>query len=69
MLAILLFWTLLFAPVTAFMASQRGYHVMPWYLIGLGLGPIGLFAGLLPKRKHAPELLFAPEWQSYQIGE
>jgi hypothetical protein len=68
MIAFLLLWTLLFAPVTAFMASQRGYDVMPWYLLGLGLGPIGLFAGLLPKRRHAPELLFAPEWQSCQIG-
>ena len=68
MLLILLLWTLVFAPVTAFLAGHRGYDVMPWYLAGLGLGPVGLFAGLLPKRKHAPEMLFSPELQSLQIG-
>jgi len=68
MLLIILLWTLVFAPVTAFMAGQRGYDVMPWYLLGLGLGPVGLFAGLLPKRKHAPEMLFSMELQSLQIG-
>ncbi len=68
LLAIILFWTLLFAPLTAFLAGNRGYHVMPWYLVGLALGPVGLMSGLLPKRKHAPEMLFAPELQSLQIG-
>jgi hypothetical protein len=68
MVAALLFWTLFFAPLTAFMAGQRGYGVMPWYVAGLVLGPLGLFAGFLPRRSHAPELLFAPEWQSYHIG-
>ncbi len=57
-LAILL-WTLVFAPVTAFLAGQRGYDLMSWYCIGLLLGPLGLFGGLLPRRSHEPEALFS----------
>jgi hypothetical protein len=60
----LLLWTLLFAPVTAFWASDRGYDAMNWYCYGLALGPVGLLVGLLPKRAHAPECLFSPEWQT-----
>ena len=60
----LLLWTLLFAPVTAFWASDRGYDAMSWYCYGLLLGPVGLLVGLLPKRAHAPECLFSPEWQT-----
>jgi hypothetical protein len=56
-LAIIL-WTLVFAPVTAFLAGQRGYDLMTWYCIGLLLGPLGLLGGLLPKRAHEPEALF-----------
>ena len=59
-----LLWTLLFAPVTAFWASDRGYDAMNWYCYGLALGPVGLLVGLLPKRAHAPECLFSPEWQT-----
>ena len=55
---ILLFSVLLVAPFTAFLAGQRGYDVVSWYLAGLFLGPLGLFAGLLPKRSHEPEALF-----------
>lgn len=66
--ALLLAWTLLFAPLTAFLAGNRGYDVMPWYLVGLALGPVGLFSGMLPKRNHAPEMLFTAELQSHQIG-
>ena len=56
---LLFFWTLVLAPLTAFMAGQRGYDVMHWYLYGLVLGPMGLLAGLLPKRSHEPDTLFA----------
>jgi hypothetical protein len=59
---------LVFAPFTAFLASQRGYDIMPWYMVGLLVGPLGLLTGLLPKRKHAPEMLFAADLQSQQIG-
>ncbi|MDQ3101355.1 MAG: hypothetical protein M3R08_08205 [Bacteroidota bacterium] len=62
-LAILL-WTLVFAPVSAFLAGQRGYDLMTWYLIGILLGPIGLFGALLPKRDHEPEALFGHELQA-----
>ncbi len=60
----LLLWTLVFAPVTAFLAGQRGYELMSWYMIGLLLGPLGLFVGLLPKRDHEPEALFGHELQA-----
>ncbi len=49
---------LLVAPLTAFLAGQRGYDIMSWYVAGLVLGPFGLLAGLLPKRSHEPEALF-----------
>ncbi len=49
---------LVLAPVTAFLAGQRGYAMMSWYIYGLVLGPLGLFAVLLPKRSHEPEALF-----------
>jgi hypothetical protein len=62
-LAILL-WTLVFAPVTAFLAGQRGYEMMNWYLLGILLGPVGLLVGLLPKRDHEPESLFGHELQT-----
>jgi hypothetical protein len=62
-LAIIL-WTLVFAPVTAFLAGQRGYDLMTWYVFGLLLGPVGLFVSLLPKRDHEPEALFGHELQS-----
>lgn len=68
MLYLILFTILVFAPFTAFLASQRGYAIMPWYMAGLVLGPLGLLTGLLPRRKHAPELLFAADLQSQQIG-
>jgi hypothetical protein len=68
MLLLSLVWCLLFAPITAFMAGQRGYDVMPWYLAGMALGPLGLLARLLPRRKHAPEMLFAPEYRVHDIG-
>ncbi|MBK8497885.1 MAG: hypothetical protein IPL52_03485 [Flavobacteriales bacterium] len=68
LLAIILSCAFIFAPLTAFLAGNRGYDVMPWYLAGLALGPVGLLAGLLPRRKHAPEMLFTPELQSLQIG-
>ena len=64
----LLLWTLLFAPVTAFWASTRGHDAMSWYCFGLLLGPLGMFAGLLPKRAHAPECLFSEEWQVSAIA-
>lgn len=59
---------LLFAPLTAFLAGNRGYDAMSWYFGGLVLGPLGLLSGLLPKRKHAPEMLFSADLQSQQIG-
>lgn len=65
LLAILLSSAFIFAPLTAFLAGNRGYDVMPWYLAGLALGPVGLLSGLLPKRKHAPEMLFTPELQAF----
>lgn len=59
----ILFAVLLIAPVTAFLAGQRGYDVVSWYMAGLVLGPLGLLAGLLPKRSHEPEALFGQEGQ------
>ncbi|HQW04448.1 MAG: hypothetical protein IPH05_05785 [Flavobacteriales bacterium] len=50
---------LLIAPITAFIAGQRGYDVMSWYFVGLLLGPLGLLAGFLPKRAHEPEIRFS----------
>lgn len=55
---LILFVILLIAPLTAFLAGQRGYDLMSWYVAGLVLGPLGLLAGLLPKRSHEPEALF-----------
>jgi len=68
MVALSLIWTLLFAPVTAFLAGGRGYNVMSWYVAGLALGPFGLLAHLLPRRSHAPEHLFAAELRVHDIG-
>ena len=53
----ILIWTLLLAPMTAFVAGQRGYPVMTWYVVGLLLGPLGMLVRLLPKRDHEPEAL------------
>lgn len=58
MVLLILLSVLLFAPLCAFMAGQRGYAFMSWYLVGLVAGPLGLLAGLLPKRRHEPEALF-----------
>ncbi len=52
---------LLFAPLCAFLAGQRGYGIMSWYMVGLLTGPLGLLAGLLPKRRHEPEALFGQD--------
>lgn len=65
LLAIILSSAFVFAPLTAFLAGNRGYDVMPWYLLGLVLGPVGLLSGFLPKRKHAPEMLFQPDFQAF----
>ncbi len=57
-IVLILFAVLLLAPLTAFLAGQRGYDIGTWYCVGLFLGPLGLFAGFLPKRSHEPEALF-----------
>lgn len=57
-LIVILLSVLLLAALTAFLAGQRGYDIMAWYLAGLVLGPLGLLAGLLPKRSHEPGSLF-----------
>jgi hypothetical protein len=64
----LLLWSLVFAPITAFWAGDRGYDAMHFYLLGLLMGPIGLMVGLLPKRTLAPELLFEADLQAGSIG-
>lgn len=58
MVLLIILSVLLFAPLCAFLAGQRGYAVMSWYMVGLVAGPLGLLAGLLPKRSHEPEALF-----------
>jgi hypothetical protein len=58
MTLLIIFSVLLVAPLTAFLAGQRGYDIMTWYVVGLVTGPLGLLAGLLPKRSHEPEALF-----------
>ncbi|MEZ4739285.1 MAG: hypothetical protein R2818_07970 [Flavobacteriales bacterium] len=58
MALLIIFLVLLVASLTAFLAGQRGYDIMTWYVVGLILGPFGLLAGLLPKRNHEPEALF-----------
>ncbi len=68
MVLLLIVSALFFEPLTAFLAGNRGYDAMAWYFGGLVLGPLGLFSGLLPKRKHAPEMLFSADLQSQQIG-
>lgn len=60
-LVAILLWTILFAPMTAFIAGQRGYPVMTWYVLGLLLGPLGCLARLLPKRRHEPDALMGFE--------
>lgn len=57
-LLLILLVILLIAPLTAFLAGQRGYDLMSWYVAGFVLGPLGLLAGLLPERSHEPEALF-----------
>lgn len=52
-----------FALITAFIAGQRGYDPISWYMIGLPLGPLGLLAAVLPRRRHEPEALFGHELQ------
>ncbi len=58
MVLLIVFLVLLIASLTAFLAGQRGYDIMTWYVAGLVLGPLGLLVGLLPKRSHEPEALF-----------
>jgi hypothetical protein len=58
MVILLLLTALTFAGITACIAGQRGYGILPFYLLGLLLGPIGLLAILLPRRSHEPEALF-----------
>lgn len=57
-ISLILLTAFVLAPVTAFLAGQRGYDMSSWYLAGLFLGPLGLLAWLLPKRNHEPEALF-----------
>ena len=61
MILAIIFTILLFAPLCAFIAGQRGYSMMSWYVVGLFTGPLGLLAGLLPKRRHEPEALFGQD--------
>ncbi len=68
MVLLLIISALVFAPLTAFLAGNRGYDAMSWYFGGLLLGPLGLLSGLLPKRHHAPEMLFNADLQAQQIG-
>ncbi|MEO8588255.1 MAG: hypothetical protein ABI432_02715 [Flavobacteriales bacterium] len=58
MAVLILVGVLLFAPLCAFLAGQRGYAIMSWYMVGLFAGPFGLLAGLLPRRSHEPDALF-----------
>jgi hypothetical protein len=60
MFALTLLLTVLFSGMlTAFLAGQRGYNPVKWYLLGVVLGPLGFLVRFLPRRSHAPMSLFA----------
>ena len=44
-----------FGLITAYIAGQKGYDVMPWYCIGLVVGPLGLGTLLLPQVERRAE--------------
>ena len=46
-----------FGLITAYIAGQKGYDVMPWSSIGLVAGPLGLCSLLLPKLERRTEAL------------
>ena len=42
---------LFFGLITAFLAGQKGYDIYTFYIIGMIIGPFGLFSALLQKKK------------------
>lgn len=48
---IILIQALFFGLITAFMAGQKGYDIFAAYFVGMAIGPLGLLASLLPKKK------------------
>ncbi len=42
---------LFFGLITAFLAGQKGYDIYSFYIIGMIVGPLGLFSALLNKKE------------------